>query len=464
MPPASLASDPNGPSAAHLAAIRSDEPMPPAFSIWNRWELPCQEPGDQCFVAPIERYRWLQEHLARTGEAVVLHMWEPSTICPDGGTELCGTDAHKCVPHNVVAYEIGADFRVRLYDPNLPGPTSLDLIASVPTYQSGKYQYTLFCFVPVFEPWVDGEYQQLTHEAFTDHPFTTGGRLSVTIPDHVVPGLLTVQGIVGSAPSGCSAATDVVVYLSSDQQSSPPLSVTVAPGGTFSADITAQLGKNVLTLVAGTTSDTGEKGSTGATLTDVLYACPSGQTWNPDAQPPACECPSGQTWNPDPAPGKCECSKHADGTCDIATPDTGVCPAREALDPTGGKCWAVYSGTMTQCATDCTPCDFCSGGSLCGAPACVTQPTAFGVSDAGDVDIWPRGQMQSVSSQLSNGAFTLTVGLVTGLQTMTTVYSGTVDGETMSGTIAGNGTTILGDVLTETGTFTATRVDPNASP
>jgi hypothetical protein len=69
-----------------------------------------------------------------------------------------------------------------------------------------------------------------------------------------------------------------------------------------------------------------------------------------------------------------------------------------------------------------------------------------------------------VSSQLSNGAFTLTVGLVTGLQTMTTVYSGTVDGETMSGTIAGNGTTILGDVLTETGTFTATRVDPNASP
>jgi hypothetical protein len=186
---------------------------------------------------------------------------------------------------------------------------------------------------------------------------------------------------------------------------------------------------------------------------EKVHCCRPGQTWNPNAQPPACEC-----------------STEAGGPCDGGVPDAesaldaGVCPVREALDPTGGKCWAVYSGTMTQCATDCTPCDFCSGGSLCGAPVCVTQPTAFGVSDAGDVDIWPRGQMQSVSSQLNNGAFTLRVGLVTGLQTMTTVYSGTVDGETMSGTIAGNGTTILGDVLTETGTFTATQIDPSASP
>jgi hypothetical protein len=175
---------------------------------------------------------------------------------------------------------------------------------------------------------------------------------------------------------------------------------------------------------------------------EKIHCCRPGQTWNANAQPPACECPAGQTWNA--ATNACE-----------PKPDGGVCPAEMTVNPTSGKCVEVYTGTLTFCANACS-------GSPCLTMDCTTSPAIFLVDEQGEVTLpgsTSAGGITTTTTQTHNGPnFTITqTSQVAALQfTSTAVYAGTVTGDTIQGQFSSTGGE-PGTTTTQTGTFLATR-------
>jgi hypothetical protein len=221
-------------------------------------------------------------------------------------------------------------------------------------------------------------------------------------------------------------------------------------------------GKNVLVLIGGAkipcpswAPNCGDPNFWhGITLVRTFCASADGSyKWNPQTQ--QCECPANQKWDDNAK----ACRPLPDAGTDAA-PDAGICSPGMTYDSTAKKCYAAYVGVNTFCTQACT-------GTTCTAPNCTTAPVIFTVDEEGGVCLPSTKSTALTSTSITctheGQKFTIKqVDQVAALQfTTTSIYQGTLTGETIQGTFSGAGSE-GGTTTTQTGTFTATHVTPPA--
>ena len=178
--------------------------------------------------------------------------------------------------------------------------------------------------------------------------------------------------------------------------------------------------------------------------------CKKPRRWNESAE--QCECPSGQTWNPNAQPPECEM---ADSGTNDSGADGGNCASGWFWSDTDQRCYEVYVGTTTFYTGGCS-------GDVCVGPVSTTAPVIFIVDEQGKVNLpsssSSSGIHSTVSSQQSGANFTITnVTQIPALQfTDTEIYSGTVDGDTITGQLQSTSGE-PGSIVTQSGAFVAVR-------
>lgn len=329
------ADDPAHPyvSPAHLTAIRAHQAQ---SQYWARFQthydiLSCSTKSDSCELSPKDRSVLMKYSLSKWASPQVLAMF---------GFACKGLPP--VVGHAVVLYRYDSNV-FYFYDVNDALAQRCDAWDSCEhsfTFDAkagtqgafGTYANCYSDFGILTLPWYARRvsFPMLISEA-TDPggAFTHSSWLSIDQPAAgatVAMGPVTITGSTTLAPSA-----QLYEYFNAT-----PHVPLITNSGLFSFSEQAIEGPNVMVLLGGTYWKA-EDNWTGATLVRKFYGCPPGATWNPNADPPACECPAGTTkddvahvckcpdgsswdtvaqacpcpggltWNPNANPPACEC-------------------------------------------------------------------------------------------------------------------------------------------------------------
>ena len=308
-------------SVANLAAIRAHQAESQYWAVFQHYHdiLSCMTPGDPCWLSPKKRSDLMKYNMTTFTTPLVLTM--RGTIAGDAGVTNVG--------HATVLYRYDAG-NFYFYDVN-DAPTSRCEPYSTTcqehsiTFYNAAPDGGAFSTYGVYNDFgvitIPGWAERIAFPDITADAaqaggaFTQSATLTISAPqaETTVPvdQRLSITGSTTLAPRA-----QLYAYLNGGSRI--PV-VTTTPSFSLPAQ-QAVAGRNVLILLGGSAWTT-DGTWTGATLVREFYACPAGQTWNPSAQPPACECPAGQTWNPNAQPPACECPS---GTTNVS--QGCVCP------------------------------------------------------------------------------------------------------------------------------------------
>jgi hypothetical protein len=250
-----------------------------------------------------------------------------------------------------------------------------------------------------------GSFPNFTAEATqTGGAFTQSGLLTIKEPQ--AKATVPVGPIMITGSTTLYASAKLYAYLNGGAR------ITLeASANSLSLSAQAIEGRNVLILLGGSAwmKDGKVDNWTGATLVREFYACPAGQTWNPNAQPPACATAIPPTFVSVSAGGVHACAVRTDST--VACWGAGRAPDNYGqATPPAGTFASVSAGTWHTCGVKTDGTIACWGDKYCQARVDGTPP-CWGGNVYGQATP-PAGTFASVSAGSSHTCGVKTDGTI----------------------------------------------------